>query len=219
MPKKDCCGDAGGGVPTWFMTYSDVITLLMTFFILLLTFASQEPEFFSQVQVVAFGGGGTTGVIGPADELLDKDAAVLRDRPNAARMTMRGAELPPSQTDPAKVSLDRGLKALENTDELANEERVRMETPISMMRDSEGSPTPQAMQQMKMLAWQMRSLPLDLEFRVANPDDSEFCVDLSLMLIEAYGVDPGKVAVSITHGDTIDAGQMQMIVSRTEPVF
>ena len=29
-------------IPAWFMTYSDVITLLMTFFILLLTFATQD---------------------------------------------------------------------------------------------------------------------------------------------------------------------------------
>ena len=62
MPKKDCCPPPVAGIPSWFLTYTDVITLLMTFFILLLTFATSEPEFLSKVQVVAFGGGGSTGV-------------------------------------------------------------------------------------------------------------------------------------------------------------
>ena len=41
------------------MTFSDVITLLMTFFILLLTFATNEPESFSRIETSMFGGGGT----------------------------------------------------------------------------------------------------------------------------------------------------------------
>ena len=39
-------------IPAWFMTYSDVITLLMTFFILLLTFATTEPERFRKIDIV-----------------------------------------------------------------------------------------------------------------------------------------------------------------------
>ena len=38
-------------VPLWFMTYSDVITLMMTFFILLLTFSTSDPERFEQMKV------------------------------------------------------------------------------------------------------------------------------------------------------------------------
>jgi flagellar motor protein MotB len=201
------------------MTYSDVITLLMTFFILLLTFASNEPEFFAQVQVVSFGGGGTSGVIGPVDELLDKDAVILRDRPNAARLTTRGSELPPTQSDPAQTTLNRGLQSLQNTDELADEERVRMQSPMSMMRDAQGQPTSHAIQQMKMLAMQMKNLPMDVEFRVGNQQDSDFCIDLGLMLIEKFGIDPGRVAVGITHGNAVPAGQMETIMARTEPLF
>ena len=51
-------------IPSWVMTFSDVITLLMTFFILLLTFASNTPEKFEQVQVSMFSGGGATGIVG-----------------------------------------------------------------------------------------------------------------------------------------------------------
>ncbi|MDG2469722.1 MAG: flagellar motor protein MotB [Pirellulaceae bacterium] len=51
-------------VPAWFLTYCDVIILLMTFFVLLLTFASTEPERFEQIQKTLFSGAGSTGLVG-----------------------------------------------------------------------------------------------------------------------------------------------------------
>ena len=83
--KKDCCPPQVGDVPVWFMTYSDVITLLMTFFILLLTFASSEPEKFRRMQSVMFGGASGTGSAGGELDALDNDAYVLRQRPPASR--------------------------------------------------------------------------------------------------------------------------------------
>ena len=50
MAKKCSCPKPTGEIPAWFMTYSDVITLLMTFFILLLTFSTTEPERFEKVR-------------------------------------------------------------------------------------------------------------------------------------------------------------------------
>ena len=52
MAKKCICSPGSAEVPTWFMTYSDVITLLMTFFILLLTFATNEPESFERMHSI-----------------------------------------------------------------------------------------------------------------------------------------------------------------------
>ncbi|MEZ6062796.1 MAG: flagellar motor protein MotB [Planctomycetaceae bacterium] len=219
MAKKDCCGGSSGEIPAWFMTYSDVITLLMTFFILLLTFASSEPEEFAQFQVVAFGGGGGSGAIGEKDELLDKDAVVLRDRPANARRTTRGAETPPLQTDPAQVSLARGLKSLQETDDLADAERVRMETSLAILRDAGGNPTAQAIQQMRMLSIQMKHLPLNLQFCVGDRNDADFCVDLALSMIENYGVDPGRISVSVAGEDKTRAGKLEMLISREEDAF
>ncbi|MEZ6145736.1 MAG: flagellar motor protein MotB [Planctomycetaceae bacterium] len=82
MAKK-CC-DKPADVPAWFMTYSDVITLLMTFFILLLTFATNEPENFERMQVAMFGGGSATGLAGHNDEAIDRDSLLLRIRPKTA---------------------------------------------------------------------------------------------------------------------------------------
>ncbi len=219
MARKDCCGGSSGEIPAWFMTYSDVITLLMTFFILLLTFASSEPEEFAQFQVVAFGGGGGSGAIGEKDDLMDKDATVLRDRPANARRTTRGAETPPMQTDPAQVSLSRGLQSLQNTDDLADAERVRMQTSLAVMRDVNGNPTAQANQQIRMLAIQMKNLPLDLQFRVGSAEDAEFCIDLAMSMIETHGVTPGKISVSVAGENSVSSGRLEMLISRAEDAF
>ena len=55
------------------MTYSDVITLLMTFFILLLTFATTEPERFEKSISSTFAKGAATGTVGNKIDDIDKD--------------------------------------------------------------------------------------------------------------------------------------------------
>lgn len=213
---KDCCPEPKGQVPEWFMTYSDVITLLMTFFILLLTFASNEPEFFAQVQVVTFGGGGSTGVAGESDNLLDQDSVVLRERPNASRRSTRGSEMPPFETDPATESVAKGLKALENSDELADAERVQMQTPLSVLRSGDGKPTPLALQQLRMLALQMKNLPLAAEFRVSSQNDADFCLDYGLTMTDVFGITPGRISITVADASITPPGALQIVVSRTD---
>ncbi|MCA9050989.1 MAG: hypothetical protein KDA89_19770 [Planctomycetaceae bacterium] len=223
MGKKDCCCEGGSGeIPAWFMTYSDVITLLMTFFILLLTFATNEPEFFAKVKVVAFGGGGSTGVAAPTDDLLDKDSVVLRERPNSAAITIRGSETPPSHTDPAKDSVSRGLQSLQNPDLLADASRVRIESGISMMRDDKGEITEQAVSQLRMLAQQLKTQPLQLQILVSDPEQADFCVRMAAILTDADGLGvvpgrfPGRVAVGLADPVLVPSGRIVYQISHTE---
>ena len=48
-PKDDCPKCAGGGAPAWMATFADMATLLMAFFVLLLSFAETEVPKFKQV--------------------------------------------------------------------------------------------------------------------------------------------------------------------------
>ncbi len=43
--KKD---EGGGGAPAWMVTYSDMVTLLLTFFVLLLSMANMDPVKFTE---------------------------------------------------------------------------------------------------------------------------------------------------------------------------
>src|SRR5690554_3110819 len=106
--------DTSGQVPLWFVTYSDVITLLMTFFILLLTFATSEPEKFEQMQTTMYGSSGARGMLDKARESKDRDSLLVRQRPNSARIAVRGSEMPPIYSDPVLQSLSKGMKSLES---------------------------------------------------------------------------------------------------------
>ena len=222
MSKKCKCPPVAAGIPSWFLTYTDVITLLMTFFILLLTFATSEPEFLSKVQVVTFGGGGSTGVASKADDMLDKDSIVLRERPNSAAVGTRGSETPPVHTDPALESVSRGLQSLQNPDLLADASRVRIESSLSMMRDDKGEITEQAVTQLRMLAQQLKSQPLVVQILVSDPEQAEFCVRMAAILTDADGLGvvpgkvPGRVAVGVTDPSIVPSGRIVYQLSRTE---
>jgi chemotaxis protein MotB len=215
--KKSCCPPPKEGIPSWFMTYSDVITLLMTFFILLLTFATSEPEFFATVKVVSFSGGGSMGVAGDSKNLMDKDSVVVRERPNSAAMTTRGTETPPVHEDPATESVSRGLKSLEDPDALADAERVGIMANLSYMRDSGGKVTEQCVTQLRMLAEQLNGQPLALQILVSDPDAAEFCVVMAGVLFEELGVVPGRISVGVTDITKVPEGKVQYLLSLSKP--
>jgi chemotaxis protein MotB len=47
-PKKQKVRDCPAGAPAWMVTYSDLVTLLLTFFVLLLSMASLDPVRFTE---------------------------------------------------------------------------------------------------------------------------------------------------------------------------
>ncbi|MEQ9408610.1 MAG: flagellar motor protein MotB [Fuerstiella sp.] len=222
MPKKSCCPEPTGDVPAWFMTYSDVITLLMTFFILLLTFATSEPEFFAKVKVVAFGGGASSGAAGESERLVDKDSMIIRERPNSAALTTRGSEVPSAHENPARQSLSRGLQSLQNPDVLADASRVRIQTSVAMMQSADGEMTTQGVTQLRMLAEQLKRQPLVCQILVSDPEHAALCVKMAAIMTDpdGFGVIPGKVpgrvAVGIVDPTQVPPGQIVYRLSRTE---
>lgn len=214
MARKCKCPPEPAQVPAWFMTYSDVITLLMTFFILLLTFATNEPEHFERMQTAIFGGGGATGMAGKNPNAIDQDALVVRYRPKSARKTQRGSEMPPSDTDPVNEALSRGLESLQTLHELATAERFSITLPLNLIRDDDGRPTDFGLQQLRMLGVQLRSLPLEVEFQSGVPSDIEFSVALSRFLLETQKIPPGRVSVSQIDPNSLPRGSIRLLISR-----
>ncbi len=216
MGKGKCrCPPAPVEIPKWFVTYSDVITLLMTFFILLLTFASSEPEDFEKMQAATFGVAGASGIAGPQADGLDKSSLNVRYRPSAARRTTRGSEVAPPEVTPIGASAAKGLDALENSHELAAAERVSTESLIEDMKDSEGRLSARATQQLRLISMQMKGLPLNAELQVSEPDDIDFAVGMARYMQDDLKVESGRLSVSVGH-PSASGNSLKITLTRTK---
>ncbi|MBX3436554.1 MAG: hypothetical protein KF861_03620 [Planctomycetaceae bacterium] len=209
------CPDPPPGIPAWFMTYSDVITLLMTFFILLLTFATSEPEHFARMQFSMFGGGSSSGLAGRNQDAFDKNSVLLRVRPNSSRLTIRGSETPPIDTDPSYQSLGEGVESLENSHDLAKTDRLSFTTPLSAMLTPEGNATAVGQQLLRMIATQMRRMPIDVRLDVSRPEDVDACLRLVQDLVAQEKIPPSRVSIG-AGPSSVPPGQLRVALKRTK---
>lgn len=189
--------DTSGDVPAWFMTYSDVITLLMTFFILLLTFASQEPEKFERVKVSMFGGGGSEGIAGRKKDAMDRESVVLRYRPEKSRLSSNGTETPPLNEDATRDGLGEGLKSLEEDTELAGSQRVKFAATMSTFLASDGQITPRGQAELAAMAKQMVRFKMQLSISVPAKSDIPGAIRIAHQFNFGHGVALGSVDVSV----------------------
>ncbi|MCA9152169.1 MAG: flagellar motor protein MotB [Planctomycetales bacterium] len=209
---KQADPDPPADLPPWLMTYSDVVTLLMTFFILLLTFATSEPESFDRMQVSMFGGGGATGIAGDKIKGMDRDALLVRERSRAGRITMRGSETPPVNTDPSYDSMTKGLAGLENAEEreLATQHSVSL--PLSLLVDSRGEISAVGHQHLRMLAQQLRKQELDVEFMVGDRQRIRDAVTLTSHMYQKEAIPPGRLGVG--RDDSLDPSMVKIVLTR-----
>jgi flagellar motor protein MotB len=184
-------------VPTWLMTFSDVITLLMTFFILLLTFATNEPESFEKMQVSMFQGGGSAGIAGDADTAQDRDSVILRERPKAGRVTTRGSEMPPIQSDASTSSLSKGIAGLREDEQREMSTNHALVLPMDFFFDANGDISAKGEVSARMLARQMHNQPLDIRFSVSSREDLGKAQRLASHLFEDFSVQPGRIGVGL----------------------
>jgi chemotaxis protein MotB len=110
--SKQAEPDEASGAPEWMVTFSDCMTLLLTFFVLLLSFSSFDDKIFMQLKVIF---SKSMPRIGNPDEKVDKDAFL------PARQIMPTAELDAGSEKPTLVE---GMK-----------ERLKQETePVDFRR-------------------------------------------------------------------------------------
>jgi len=201
--------ESSGGIPAWLMTYNDVITLMMTFFILLLTFSTTEKEDFERLRVAMFSDGASSGYAGKADAKLD--SLIFRTRPRSGRIARRGSEMPPIQRDPALSTLKKGLASLsiEPRDPSVSRSIVMR---MPMLISTDGKITAFGQQVLKMMASQLKKFPLEITMTVGRELDTGRCILLGLNLAEKHRILPGRIAVSVN--GAIQPGTIQFVTRR-----
>ncbi len=215
MTKKEISADPPEDIPAWFMTYSDVITLLMTFFILLLTFSTTEPERFEKVTSKLFGSSGATGVAGHAHDQLDRNSWSQRVRPRAARIAMQGSEMPPITREPSGATVGRGLEAA--NEEQAQKDVMRsysFEVPLSLLVNQNQNLTQKGMQVAAKLSSQLRALPVHCAIELSNRSMSNCATALAHYLYHVEKTRPGQVGVGFA--DDVESNAVRFVIERYE---
>lgn len=199
-PPKDTSGE----IPPWFMTYSDVITLLMTFFILLLTFASSEPEKFERMKITSFGAGGSDGMAGNKTDSVDRESVTFRYRPQKARLTRHGSETAPTERDVSMTSASAGMKELEESSDLAEFQRLRFSTSKNSLFTREGKLTQLGQERIGMISRQLSRRNMRLLITVPKTDDLGPAVQLAHDMTYSFGVQLGKVSVGVASDEEMN---------------
>ena len=202
--------DMPADIPGWLMTFSDVITLLMTFFILLLTFATTDPQTFDRIQVAIFRGAGATGVAGPRQKPSEKDSLLMRERARSGRITTRGSEMPPITRDPSYEALDKGFKSLQEEEKrnLATEHAATI--PLSLLISKDEKMTSIGQRHLKKLASQMRGREFDLKLHVSSEDELPRAFKLAWYLVERHKIPTTKIAVGLTEFGEVAQPMLEM---------
>lgn len=194
IPPKDTSGE----VPAWFMTYSDVITLLMTFFILLLTFASHEPERFERMKITVFGAGASDGIAGDKTDSLDRESVTFRYRPEKSRLTRHGSETPPEESDLTTSGPSKGMLELEEPSELADFQRLRFSTSRNSLFTKSGQLTGLGKERIAMISKQLSRRDMRLAISVPGVTDIGPAVQLAHDMTYTFGIPLGRVAVGMS---------------------
>ncbi len=201
-----------GEVPMWFMTYSDVITLLMTFFILLLTFATNEPESFERIKTSVFGGNRSDGVAGTTSDGDEKDSWVVRVRPRSGRMTLRGSETPPIEMDAPENALDDGLAGLERDEERDLTRSFRVKFPAAHVGTPDGKLYNYAKVQLNMIARVLHHEVVQVTFEISNEAQFDRVLSAITFMREGLHVDQGSLAVELVPPSAVDANTIQIVL-------
>ncbi|MFK7737109.1 MAG: flagellar motor protein MotB [Pirellulaceae bacterium] len=213
--KKDQPAEPAEDIPAWFMTYSDVITLLMTFFILLLTFASTEPEKYDKITVAFSGKAAATGIAGHEHDKLDRDSWSKRIRPRAARVALTGSEMPHIESS---ASLTPKGEGIESVNEKESEKDVMhsysFELPLGSLMNENNNLTTLGTKIAYKLAKQLRGLPIHCAIERPEGSLPDASVSFAEYLYEVERARPGQVAVAFNRA--VSANSIRFVIERYE---
>jgi chemotaxis protein MotB len=120
--------DEGGGAPAWVMTFADLMSLLMCFFVLLLSFSEMDLLKFKQIA------GSMKSAFGVQLEIKANEAP--KGTSIIAREFTPGRPTPTLVKEIRQNTIDETKQTLEHTDAMTEDEKKES---ISANEDSEGS--------------------------------------------------------------------------------
>jgi chemotaxis protein MotB len=168
--QKQKCPECEVGAPAWMVTFADMVTLLLTFFVLLVSMASMDRVKFSAAASSlnkAFGSG--VGATNTSEKIIEPFATLPSD------------QFLPIQSNPAqhiKKRIEKELKAqkIDDSVEVIKKDTdtiiLRMDGSVLFQRNK-SSLSPEADPLLRKIADTIRPLPMTLRIE-GHTDDTQF---------------------------------------------
>lgn len=182
---------------SWIVTYSDMITLLMACFIMIITFSSKESEKFSRKRDSLLSMDGAEGLVERAKPGLDHDSVIWRVRPPLAHLGERGSEMPPLHDDPSLEATREVLRSLDVASDKTLKDSYTIRIPVAMLFEANGRLSPAAEPLLHSLAVRLRHLPYDLMVEVGDPADNAKAITVCGYLFRNEMLHPGRLGVGL----------------------
>ena len=163
---------------SWIVTYCDMITLLMAFFICVIAFAWKNEEQF-----------------GAAAKSIPDGSVIWRPRLHPPPESESRSELAPLYLNPSVESSAQIVQTLEamTPSRLADNFAVRL--PLSLLFKEDKRLSPSGARLLHSLADHLRDLPYDLQFQVSRAEDLPRAIELCHYLACREGYEPARLAV------------------------
>ncbi len=206
-------GHGGGHGGSWLVTYCDMITLLMAFFICIMTFASQEcgkADHRKLRDSVLYGTPGT-GVAGPAMKPIEQDSYVWRKVLLSSNPAKAGSPVPPLYSDPTLDLTRRALMMLEEAPEVVLSDSYTVTVPVGMMFDDKTRLTSSARELLHVVANNIRTLPVDLHVQVTRSDQLPRALAITQYLQRQESMPPGRLGIGLAPGNELRADCVRMV--------
>jgi hypothetical protein len=208
-------GGGGGHGGSWIVTYSDMITLLMAFFICIITFASKETEKYATKKDSLMGNGGGSGLASAgARGSVELDSAVWRLRLHQARVREKGAEISPMYQDPSMEASAQILRALEDAAPGRLRDNFAVRLPRSLLFDKGERLSSSGVRLLHAIAVNLRDLPYDLQFRVGQDEHMAQATRLCTYLASQESYEPARLAVGARPPARSDVDSIWLVLVR-----
>jgi chemotaxis protein MotB len=204
---------AGGHGGSWIVTYCDMITLLIAFFICIMTFASSESGKFDHRKLresVLYGEGGA-GIAGADAKMGNHDSIVFRQLLTSANPARAGSSIPPLYSDP---SMDVTNKALTMLDEPAKgtlADNYSIVIPLAVLVSADNSLTAAGKQLLRSIAVKLKTLPYDVLIHVDDQARLRRLVTIEQFLCQQEAVSPSRVGIGIGGPGTMAAESVRLL--------
>jgi Membrane MotB of proton-channel complex MotA/MotB len=187
----------GGHGGNWLVTYCDMITLLIAFFICILTFSSKEngKQSCPKLRDSLIYGPGGTGAIGPKG--ANADSIVWRQVLASVNPYSLGSRTAPSHSDPQMASNDQVLDMLDHSTSTVLDDSFSFRVPLVVLMNDARTFSPAGKRLLGNIAFSLRQFPFDVIIQIEDKDVFATAFLLSKHLTELAGCPPSRAGISL----------------------